>query len=184
MYFDASIRNLFKELSKRPSFKNTIFVITGDHRMPEIPISTQVDRFHVPLIIYSPLLKRSKTIEAVSSQFDITPTFVSLLRNSYHMKFPAGCHWIGFELDTASTFRSRHAYPIMRNKNEMVDYLIGNNFLSMNKAYKINKAFEMIPNSNPAITKELIDRLYRFEQMNVKACQQNKLIPDSIYLKW
>lgn len=184
MYFDASIRDLFKELSKRPSFKNTIFVITGDHRMPEIPISTQVDRFHVPLIIYSPLLKRTKTIEAVSSQFDITPTFVSLLRNSYHLKFPENCHWIGFELDTAATFRSRHAYPIMRNKNEMVDFLAGNNFLSMNKAYKINKAFEMTPNDNPATTKELIDRLYRFEQMNVKACQQNKLLPDSIYLKW
>jgi len=184
MYFDASIRNLFKELSKRPSFKNTIFVITGDHRMPEIPISTQVDRFHVPLIIYSPLLKRAKTIEAVSSQFDITPTFVSLFRNSYHLKFPANGHWIGFELDTAATFRSRHAYPIMRNKNEMVDYLVGNNFLSMNKAYKIDKSFEMTPNNNPATTKELINRLYRFEQINVKACQQNKLLPDSIYLKW
>ena len=184
MYFDASIRHLFQELSKRPSFKNTIFVITGDHRMPEIPISTQVDRFHVPLIIYSPLLKRTKTIESVSSQFDITPTFVSLLRNSYHLKFPAYSHWIGFELDTAATFRSRHAYPIMRNKNEMVDFLVGTSFLSMNKAYKINKAFEMIPDNNPATAKELINRLYRFEQMNALVCQQNKLLPDSIYLKW
>ena len=184
MYFDASIRNLFKELSKRPSFKNTIFVITGDHRMPEIPISTQVDRFHVPLIIYSPMLKRAKTIEAVSSQFDITPTFVALLRNSYQLKFPATCHWLGFELDTAATFRSRHAYPIMRNKNEMVDFLAGNNFLSMNKAYKINKAFDMIPNDNPDMTKDLKNRLFRFEQMNVLVCQKNKLLPDSIYLKW
>ena len=184
MYFDASIRNLFKELSKRPSFKNTIFVITADHRMPEIPISTQVDRFHVPLIIYSPMLKRAKTIEAVSSQFDITPTFVALLRNSYQLKFPATCHWLGFELDTAATFRSRHAYPIMRNKNEMVDFLAGNNFLSMNKAYKINKAFDMIPNDNPDMTKDLKNRLFRFEQMNVLVCQKNKLLPDSIYLKW
>ncbi|MDD4972083.1 MAG: LTA synthase family protein [Paludibacter sp.] len=184
MYFDASIRNLFKELSKRPAFKNTIFVITGDHRMPEIPISTQIDRFHVPLIIYSPLLKRTKSIEAVSSQFDITPTFVALLRNSYQLKFPANCHWIGFELDTAAVFRSRHAYPIMRNKNEMVDFLAGTDFLSMNKAYKINKAFEMVPNNNPDKTKEMINRLFRFQQLNAIACQKNKLLPDSIYLKW
>ena len=184
MYFDASIRNLFKELSKRPSFKNTIFVITGDHRMPEIPISTQVDRFHVPLIFYSPLLKRSKTIGAVSSQFDITPTFVSMLKNSYHLKFPAYSHWIGFELDTAATFRSRHAYPGMRNKNEMVDYLIGDNFLSMNKSYKISKDLDIEPVNDPDLTKKLINRLFRFEQMNQQACKNNKLLPDSIYLKW
>ena len=184
MYFDASIRYLFKVLSKRPSFKNTVFVITGDHRMPEIPISTQVDRFHVPLIIYSPLLKRSKTIGAVSSQFDITPTFVSMLKNSYHLKFPAYSHWIGFELDTAATFRSRHAYPGMRNKNEMVDYLVGDNFLSMNKSYKISKDLDIEPVNDPDLTKKLINRLFRFEQMNQQACKNNKLLPDSIYLKW
>lgn len=184
MYFDEAIRQLFKELSKRPSFKNTIFVITGDHRMPEIPISTQIDRFHVPLIIYSPLLKRTKMMEAVSSQFDITPTFVSLLRNSYKLRFPDYCHWIGFELDTTTTFRSKHVYPMMRNKNELVDLLVGNNFLSVNNFYTINKAFEMTPNNNPNVARELMNRLIRFKQMNARVCKKNNLLPDSIYSKW
>ena len=184
MYFDESIKYLFKELSKRPSFKNTIFLITGDHRMPEIPISNQIDRFHVPLIIYSPLLKRTKTMEAVSSQFDITPTFLALLGHSYHLKFPANSQWIGYALDTTAAFRNKHAYPMMRNKNEMVDYLVGNTFLSMNNAYTINKAFEMTINDDANTTLGLVNRLMRFKQMNAMVCQKNKLLPDSIYLKW
>jgi len=184
MYFDESIKHLFNELSKRPSFKNTIFLITGDHRMPEIPISTQIDRFHVPLIIYSPLLKRTKTMEAVSSQFDVTPTFLALLGHSYHLKFPEDCHWIGFALDTTAAFRSKHAYPMMRNKNELVDYLVGNTFLSMSNAYTINKSFDMTINNDASTTKGLINRIMRFKQMNALVCKKNKLLPDSIYLKW
>jgi len=184
MYFDESIKRLFNELSKRPSFKNTIFLITGDHRMPEIPIATQIDRFHVPLIIYSPLLKRAKTMEAVSSQFDVTPTFLALLGHSYHLKFPDYTHWIGFALDTTATFRNKHAYPMMRNKNELVDYLVGDKFISLNNAYTINKAFEMNNTNDPNITKELMNRLIRFKQINAQVCQKNKLLPDSIYLKW
>ena len=184
MYFDESIKQLFNELSKRPSYKNTIFLITGDHRMPEIPISTQIDRFHVPLIIYSPLLKRAKTMEALSSQFDVTPTFLALLGHSYHLRFPGSGQWIGYALDTTATFRSKHAYPMMRNKNELVDYLAGDKFITMNNAYTINKAFEMNINNNANVTKELTNRLLRFKQMNSLVCKKNKLIPDSIYLKW
>lgn len=184
MYFDEAIKHLFNELSKRPSFKNTIFLITGDHRMPEIPITTQIDRFHVPLIVYSPLLKRAKSMEAVSSQFDITPTFVALLDNSYHLKFPDSSHWIGFALDTTTTFRNKHAYPMMRNKNELVDYLVGDKFISLNNVYTINKDFEMNIVHDASVAKELKNRLMHFKQINAQICKKNKLLPDSIYLKW
>jgi len=184
MYFDESIRQFFKVISQRPSFKNTIFVITGDHRMPEIPISNQIDRFHVPLIVYSPMLKRPKIMEAVSSQFDIAPSFASLLRNSYKMKLPAYCNWIGFNLDTTATFRNKHVYPMMRNKNEFIDILVGNTFLSGNNSYTINSAFDMIQNSDANVTQKIQTRLMRFKQVNAMACQKNKLLPDSIYSKW
>jgi phosphoglycerol transferase MdoB-like AlkP superfamily enzyme len=184
LYFDESIKQLFKEISKRPSFKNTIFLITGDHRMPEIPISNQIDRFHVPLIIYSPLLKRAKTMEAVSSQFDVPPTFVALLGHSYHLKFPDYSHWIGFALDTTAAFSSKHAYPMMRNKNELVDYLVGKNFVSMNNLYTIDKDFGMNTSNNETTKKETVNRLLIFKQINAIACRKNKLLPDSTYLKW
>jgi phosphoglycerol transferase MdoB-like AlkP superfamily enzyme len=50
------LRGFFDAYSKRSDFNNTIFLITGDHRMPEIPMSDKIDRYHVPLIVYSPML--------------------------------------------------------------------------------------------------------------------------------
>ncbi len=55
IYTDDAIRYFIREYSRRPDFKNTIFVFTGDHRMPEIPVASKIDRFHVPLLIYSRL---------------------------------------------------------------------------------------------------------------------------------
>jgi len=184
MYFDDALRQFVEQLSKRPSFKNTILVITGDHRMPEIPISTQIDRFHVPLVIYSPMLKTAKTFEGVASQFDVTPTFVSLLRNSYGMKFPSYCSWIGFDLDTSSSFRNRHIYPFMRNKNEFFDLMVGDKFLSNTDAYTVDKTFDMEYNGNSSVMTDLTQRFMYFKQINTLACRKNKLLPDSIYSKW
>src|SRR5665647_3091947 len=88
LYMDNSIRDFINNYRNHPDFSNTIFIITGDHRMPEIPMSTKIDRYHVPLIIYSPMLKRSQTFKAVSTHFDITPSFLSLLKHQYNFKIP------------------------------------------------------------------------------------------------
>jgi lipoteichoic acid synthase len=41
--------------------------------MREIPKKGNITKYHVPLIVYSPMLKRGKTISSVSSHWDITP---------------------------------------------------------------------------------------------------------------
>ena len=42
-------------------YENTIFIITGDHSMPELGLwqISEIERYHVPLIIFSPLLKHN-----------------------------------------------------------------------------------------------------------------------------
>src|SRR5690606_21561416 len=117
LYFDKSIQYFFNEVRKDSSFANTIFIITGDHRMPEIPISTQIDRFHVPLIVYSPMLKKAEKFSSVVSHFDITPSFIALLDGKKYISRPTVASWIGHGLDNSTSFRSVNAYPLMRNKN-------------------------------------------------------------------
>src|SRR5690606_8427084 len=58
MNLDHAVEDFFKAYRKRSDFANTIFIITGDHSMPEIPLQEKIDRYRVPLIIYSPLLKQ------------------------------------------------------------------------------------------------------------------------------
>ncbi|MDG2431525.1 LTA synthase family protein, partial [Flavobacterium sp.] len=74
LYTDNSIKTFINSYSKRPEVKNTIFVITGDHRLIPIAQKDKLCRFHVPLYIYSPLLKRPQTFKSVSSHWDITPS--------------------------------------------------------------------------------------------------------------
>ncbi len=180
LYTDDAFRYFFNEYKKREDFKNTIFIITGDHRMPEIPITTQVDRFHVPLIIYSPLLKRPAKFSSVSSHYDITPTLLALLEDQYKMEKISFSTFIGTELDTARQFRNIHKYPLMRNKNELIDYLHGEYFYSDKTLYKILNDLRIVPLENKTIENKIENEFADYRRRNSFMLQTKKLIPDSL----
>lgn len=180
MYTDNSIRYFINQYSKKPSFKNTIFIITGDHRMPEIPIATLIDRFHVPLIIYSPLLKHPQRFRGVSAQFDITPSLLSFLAKNYGIKTPSVVAWVGGLLDTDPNFRCIKSYPLMRNKNELEDYLDGEYFMAENQLFKLSDNMEIDPIDDDSKANEIKARFDTYKINNQKACSENKIIPDSI----
>lgn len=183
LYFDESLRYFFNEFSKLSSFTNTIFIITGDHRMPEIPISTQIDRFHVPLVIYSPLLKKGQKFSAISSHFDITPSLIALLNGKKYITRPTVASWIGHGLDNSVLFRSLNTYPLMRNINELLDLLDSENFLSNQTLYKVFPDLNIEPIELTDIQAQLKEALDNFIRKNNYACRNNKLIPDSLK-KW
>ena len=180
IYFDESIRYFFSEFSKTKEFANTIFIITGDHRMPEIPISTQIDRFHVPLVIYSPMLKKAEKFSSVISHFDITPSLIAMLDDAKYIKRPTVAAWIGHGLDNSVDFRSLQTYPLMRNKNEILDLLSTDQFLSSQTVYQISPDLNIEPQENRDRQKQLKEELDNFLRKNNYACKNNKLIPDSL----
>lgn len=180
LYFDDALRGFFKEFSKRKGYENTIFVITGDHRMPEIPISTQIDRFHVPLVIYSPLLKKVQKFSSVVSHFDITPSFLAFLQHNYGIKQPSVSAWIGHGLDTEPSFRNLHSYPMMRNKNEFMDFIDGENFLGGETLYKVMKNLGIDPITDNDSKTTIQNKFENFRKTNLYVTRNNRIIPDSI----
>ena len=82
-YTDNSIKDFMNAYAKREEFKNTIFIITGDHRLIPITQKDKLCRFHVPLYIYSPMLKKAEKFKSVSSHWDIETSLLSLLMNNY-----------------------------------------------------------------------------------------------------
>jgi len=183
LYFDESLRYFINEFSKLSSFANTIFIITGDHRMPEIPISTQLDRFHVPLVIYSPLLKKAEKFPSIVTHFDLTPSLIAMLSGKNYIKRPEVASWIGHGLDNSLSFRSLNSYPLMRNKNEILDLLNKDEFLSNQTLYQVYPNMNIEPQENTEHQKLLKEELDNFIRKNNYACQNNKLIPDSL-MKW
>jgi len=88
MYADYAIGRLEAEARKQPWFDNTLFVIVADHcgssaRQYALPIQ----RYRIPLIIYSPALITSRRITTMASQIDIAPTVLSLLNFNYTSSF-------------------------------------------------------------------------------------------------
>jgi uncharacterized sulfatase len=180
LYFDDALKYFINEYSKRVDYKNTIFIITGDHRMPEIPISTQLDRFHVPLVIFSPMLKKYQKFSSISTQFDITPTILSYLNKSYGIKIPAYTAWMGHGIDISIDYNKKRSYPLMRNKNELVDYIDGSYFLSNNELYLIQDNLSIDKIKNPKKLELIKSKLQNFMIINNYVCKNNKIIPDSL----
>jgi peptidoglycan-N-acetylglucosamine deacetylase len=180
MYTDDALRDFFREYSKLPSYRNTIFIITGDHRMPEIPLSTKIDRFHVPFLIYSPLLKRTARFEGVNSHFDVTPTLLGYLSKNYALSSPALVSWVGTTFDNSPSFASNKSIPLMRNKNELIDYLHKDYYIADGQLFKVYRNMYIEPAPDQAKTEDLLQRFGNFKSMNRRACKENKLIPDSL----
>lgn len=185
LFTDDAIKGFFEEYSKRPEFKNTIFLITGDHRMPEIPMSTKIDRYHVPLIIYSPLLKRTAKFQNISTHFDITPSLLAFLRKHYGINTPTVASWMGTGLDTAQSFRNIHAYPHVQTKNGVSDFVLGDWILNgQQNLFKISPTMDLEPESDPTKMAEILNALKEFNIRNDRFIQGAALIPDSVYQKY
>ena len=183
LYTDNSIRDFINQYRNRPDFSNTIFIVTGDHRMPEIPMSTKIDRYHVPLIIYSPMLKRSQTFKAVNTHFDITPSLLSFLKHQYHLKVPQLVTWMGSGLDTAHYFRNIHAYPLMQTKNDITDFIMGDYMLHSEDLYKISDKMYLDPVDDGKEKSKLKSAFTRFKEKNALLIKGTKLMPDSLLVQ-
>lgn len=180
LYTDNAIKIFINSYSKRPEYKNTIFVITGDHRLIPIAQKDKLCRFHVPLYIYSPLLKKPKTFKSVSSHWDITPSLVSFLMNNYKMNKMEKTAWMSTGLDTVKQFRNIHTIPIMQNKgniNELIykDYLYSNGDL-----FKIDENFETTKITDSEMLRTIKDSLNEAKKLNAYLTQKNKIIPNTI----
>ncbi len=181
MYADHALQDFFKAYERRSDFKNTIFLITGDHRIPEIPLSTKIDRYHVPLIIYSTLLKKKAEIASISTHFDITPSLLNFLGESHNLDIPSTNAFMGPGLDTTRIFQDLHQRPLMQAKTEILDFVMDGYHLNGDLLFKLDKNMgETLMYDEPK-KKKLQHAFMAFKRRNATIAAGNKLIPDSIY---
>ena len=152
--------------------------------MPEIPMSTKLDRYHVPLLVYSPRLARVATFSSVSSHFDITPSLLAWLKKSYHMHLPDTVAWMGSGLDTVRQFRNIHAYPIMQTKTDLIDFVMGDHLLNGNDLYTIESNMDLEPNGDETKKNELRAAFNRYKEKNERFLKSRKVVPDSLLQKY
>ncbi len=184
MYADDALKKFFAEYKKRADYNNTIFLITGDHRIPEIPMSTKIDRYHVPLIMFSPLLKRTAEISSVSTHYNIAPSLLAYLKTNHNIKTPKYTSWVGQGLDTTRSFQNIHYVPLMQTKTDLKDFVMGEFHLNGTDLYKLNSDLGEELSEDAAQKEQLIGAFEQFKKKNSEIELGKKIIPDSIYAKY
>jgi len=178
LYADDALRYFFAEYAKRPDFANTIFLITGDHRMPEIPMSSKIDRYHVPLIMYSPLLQRTARFQSISSHFDIAPSLLAFMRKTHGLQTPSLATWVGSGLDTARSFRNIHAQALMQTKTDIIDYVRGQYHLNGNTLFRLTPTMQEEPVNDAPLQQALRAGLDQYLEKNQRMLQTGRLTPE------
>jgi phosphoglycerol transferase MdoB-like AlkP superfamily enzyme len=87
-YTDYAIGRFIKMASSHYWFKNTLFIIVADHcassaGKTELP----VDKYHIPMLIFSPENVAPGRMERLMSQIDIGPTLLGMMNFSYTSNF-------------------------------------------------------------------------------------------------
>lgn len=181
LFADDALKNLMASYKKRKGFNNTIFIITGDHRIPEIPMASKIDRYHVPMIIYSPLLKRTAEFESVSSHFDLAPSLITFLKNNYAIKTPANNAFIGRGLDTTRNFQNIHNIPLKQTKTDLVDFVMGEYHLNGQELYKLDRKFKEKPVNDQNKKDEILNAFNQFRRKNTEIIEGKKILPDTLF---
>ena len=179
LYTDDCLRQFFDYYKKRKDFANTIFVITGDHRMS--PLDNDANplfKYSIPLIIYSPLLKSTKTMQGVVSQYDITPSIEAFLRQNYAFKTDTNCHWIGNSFDTSTNFRCNKKQAFMLNNRSVLTYLSDTMLFDCGRLYVVKGGLVAKRVRNDVLRDSLKRQLSQYQFLSEYAVNSNYLKPE------
>lgn len=177
LYLDQSLKHLFDYYASRPDFANTIFIITGDHRMAPVLSGISLRCYNVPMIVYSPLVKHPKTMQAVVSHLDVVPSFNAYLNANYDYVIDDHCHWLGTSFDTVSDYRNTRKLSFMRNNRDVVDYLSDGYFINRNNLIKMDPFIIGYSIDNGKLYEQYKKELDYFELVSRFVIQHDVLCP-------
>ncbi|CAN5731819.1 LTA synthase family protein [soil metagenome] len=87
-YTDYAINKFLKDAAAKPWFNNTIFVIVADHCSKSAgKTDLPANRYHIPCMIYSPMLVKPAIEARFTSQIDLAPTLLGMMNLNYTSRF-------------------------------------------------------------------------------------------------
>ncbi|MFN8333582.1 MAG: sulfatase-like hydrolase/transferase [Cyclobacteriaceae bacterium] len=143
-YTDYAIGKFIREASKKPWFENTVFVIVADHcassaGKTELPI----EKYHIPMLIYSPSHVQPGVMSRLMSQIDIGPTLLGLLNFSYTSKF------FGYDINKLEPGRERAFISTYQS----LGYVKNNELIVLSPQFK-TESFSFTASSDLHVTRD------------------------------
>jgi len=159
-YTDWALGDFLARAASKPWFDDTVFVITADHCASSWGRSAlPMNRYHIPLFVYSPKHIEPKRIDRLMSQIDIGPTLLGLLNFSYTSSF------YGYDLLKLEPGRER----ILLGNYQKAGFLLGDTLTILapkqsvqQSIPKFDKSGDAVPLADPK--PELIDEAIAYYQ--------------------
>jgi uncharacterized sulfatase len=174
-FADDALKEYFNRMQTHQEFENTIFIITGDHAIDLNIDSSPLKNYRVPLIVYSPLLKKAQTFSGLCSHIDILPSLLGLLEKNYGLKFPAEKQWIGEGLDTSLIFKAKRNIPLNMLSMDMPNFIYKNYLLQGENIYELDSSLQTSTETNQKKAKEIKNHIHNFYYLNNYVCLKNKI---------
>jgi phosphoglycerol transferase MdoB-like AlkP superfamily enzyme len=91
-YADHALRKFFEAAEKSSWYKNTLFIVTGDHtERTDRPFRNLIDTYRVPLIFFHPGRKLPPAdVSRITQHMDIAPSVIDWLGISTKRRLPFG----------------------------------------------------------------------------------------------
>lgn len=137
LFLDDALFEFFEKYSQRDDYQNTIFVITGDHPMTEIPPENLLKRYHVPFVIYSPRLKTSMTFKNMVSHLDFFETMMAFMEKYGIERLDESAAFGG------NMFMNNDNFAFMNEPRDVVDFYSDGYYISGKDIYKVDNAFNI-----------------------------------------
>lgn len=174
-FTDDALKLFFQKYQSRSDFDNTIFIITGDHPMTELPRDNEVKKYHVPLIIYSKKLKSPQKFHQLVSHLDVYESVLSLLDK--HLDFiPTISTSLGHNLFNDNN----NFYVFMEGNREIIDCFYNGYYLHRDDLYQVDDSFNITSINNDSLKNDLKNRLKIFIGMNKETTGNNKIISNQL----
>ena len=183
LYGDDALKHFFKEYNASRDDDNVIFVITGDHSL-NMSYNNPLNAYHVPLIIWSPLMKKTQHFHSVVSHNDIAPSLTTLLKENFGLNTPDNVHWVSDGLDTAVNFRSNQKTCFITPFNETPNCLYDSIFyIEKNNEdflYLIQNGLHLQQIKNDSLLSVMKERMKTMLYINNYTYVNNKLTQNPI----
>ncbi len=144
IYADRQLASFFRKLRQRPGFDNTIVIITGTHRPAVLATEGPLERYRVPFLIVSPLLKQAGTVKTLASHMDLTPSLLGSLSRRYHFELPQKSAWIGAARLGSDQNPSSRLIPLYRSGSGPRTFVAGSLLLDGSEVYRIGADLQLV----------------------------------------
>ncbi|MFM7595132.1 MAG: LTA synthase family protein [Flavobacteriales bacterium] len=182
-YVDSTLKSFFDLERRKPSFKNTVYIITGDHGTELYP-RNPLSKYNIPIVIYSTLLKKPQTSQAIVSHNDIAPTLVNYLKSVYKLQTPDTLSFVGTELMMSKQFKPHRNLVFTTNKLKTTDMLHQYHAWISGKYYVVDSTLSIREVSKKASTDWIKKQLHLYQLFSQYTIVQNNLIDSASFSHW